>query len=158
ADGVDELRIEERLTPCQAEGPDALGVGVVEEAKGNADVEAIGPLDRHATVRTGQIALVGSGKGEVIGAESPRSRRRSTGSPGACVGIPRHEVHSRRRSALEIIGDGRRLSKKMPGGLVASAKTGYNTTSLFYLFPPDVRVEGGSNREEAETFCGVGRL
>src|SRR5205807_2299516 len=100
--GEDELVIEERLAAGEAERRDALGEGVFEEADGGGDVEAIGPLDRHAAMRAGQVALVRSGEGEVVGPERARAPPHRP-DVGAATGYrswnrPRHATGPARES------------------------------------------------------------
>ena len=40
-----------------------------EEPEGRGDVEPVGPLDGHAAVRAGEVALVRPGEGQVVGPE-----------------------------------------------------------------------------------------
>ena len=81
AQRLHELGIQERLAAGEAEDLDALGVGVLQEAQGDGDVEAVGPLDRHAAVRAAEVALIGPGEGEVVGAEGAVRRRTGRTSP-----------------------------------------------------------------------------
>ena len=69
-EGDQELGVEERLAAGEAEQLDAGGVGLFEEADGGRDVEPVGPLDRHAAVRAGQVALVRAGERKVVRPET----------------------------------------------------------------------------------------
>src|SRR5437763_642091 len=68
----EELGVEERLAAGEAERVDARGVRLFQKADRGRDVEAVGPLDRHAAMRTTQIALIGAGEGEVVRTERAR--------------------------------------------------------------------------------------
>ena len=57
-DRDEKLRVEERLAAGEAEDLDAGRVGLFEKADRGRDVEAVGPLDRHAAMRAGEVALV----------------------------------------------------------------------------------------------------
>src|SRR5262249_53424952 len=63
------LRVEEGFAAGEAEGADAAGVGAFQETQGSADVETVRPFDRDAAMRAGQVALIGTGEGEVVGPE-----------------------------------------------------------------------------------------
>jgi hypothetical protein len=69
AQGDDEFRIQKRLSAGEPQRADAVAVRVLQETQGDSHVEAIGPFDRHAAMRTGQIALVGAGKRQIVGPE-----------------------------------------------------------------------------------------
>ena len=65
-----ELGVEERLAAGEAEEsrcPSAWASSRNRRAR--RDVEPVGPLDRHAAVRAGQVALVRAGEGQVVRAE-----------------------------------------------------------------------------------------
>jgi hypothetical protein len=57
--GQQEFGVQERLAAGEAEHADAVSARLLEKADRGRDVEAVRPLDRHATVRAGQVALVG---------------------------------------------------------------------------------------------------
>src|SRR5207245_8254157 len=73
AEGEEEFGIQKRLAAGEAEDADPIAIGVLQKSHGHVDLESVGPFDRHATVGTHEVALIGAGKGEVVGAESPRS-------------------------------------------------------------------------------------
>src|SRR5205085_11208793 len=67
-----ELGVQERLAAREAENAYSVGMGVLQKAQGDADVEPVGPFDGDTAVRTGQVALVGAGERQVIGPKRPR--------------------------------------------------------------------------------------
>src|SRR6185437_6994773 len=85
-DRNEEFGVKERFAAGEAENCNSGGAGLFQEAQGDADVEAIGPFDGNAAVRATEVALIGAGEREVIGAEgagtaayrpslAPRQRR-----------------------------------------------------------------------------------
>src|SRR5712692_2744928 len=67
AHDVQKLRIKEGLPSGEAKNAYSIGMGVLQEAHGHRDRQALRPFDRHTAVRAAQIALVGAGEGKVIG-------------------------------------------------------------------------------------------
>ena len=51
AHGNHEFDVQKRLAARQTKSANALGACIFEEAQSRFDVEAVGPLDRHTTVR-----------------------------------------------------------------------------------------------------------
>src|SRR5207248_875242 len=74
-DRVDEIGIEERFAARQTEGADTLTPSVFEKAQRDGDVEVIGPLDGNAAMRTGEVTLICSCEGEIIGPKDVPPRR-----------------------------------------------------------------------------------
>ena len=62
-EGDDKLRIQEGFTAGETQHPDAGSARFFQESEGDRDRKSIGPLDRHAAMRAGEIALVGPGEG-----------------------------------------------------------------------------------------------
>src|SRR5262249_27961766 len=71
--GEQELRVEEGLAAGETEDYDSFANGIFEEAQGHLDIEPIRPLDGDAAVRARQIALIGAGEGEIVGAKGARA-------------------------------------------------------------------------------------
>src|SRR5262249_18344775 len=71
AHGMQKLGVEERFAAGEAEGVNAVVPGALQESNRDSDVEPIGPFDRHAAVRTAEVALVGAGEGQVVGPKRP---------------------------------------------------------------------------------------
>ena len=88
-------------------------MGVLQEAQGGGDVQPVGPFDRHAAVRTAEVALVRPGEGQVIGAEgagAPAHRADLAARAGRRNGS-RHRDNSR----AEIVKQFRRAGGVAPG-------------------------------------------
>src|SRR5690349_2208212 len=74
-EGDYEFGIEKRFAARKAEQLDTVSVGVFEELDRSRNVEAIGPFDGDATMRTREVALIGAGEGNVIRTERARAAR-----------------------------------------------------------------------------------
>src|ERR1700682_5947063 len=72
-----EFGIQERFAAGEAKDSNAKLGGLFQKAQGRRNRQPIGPFDGHATMRASEIALVGAGKRQVIGAEGPSSVRGS---------------------------------------------------------------------------------
>src|SRR5205085_707832 len=74
------FRVQERLAAGEAEDLDAIASRLFEETEGDGNGQALGPFDRHAAVRAGQVALVGAGERQVI-------RAKATAGIGSAAGV-----------------------------------------------------------------------
>jgi hypothetical protein len=62
ADCQHELRINKRLAAGQTQDANAVVMSLFHKPQGHGDIESVGPFNRHAAMRTGQVALIGSGE------------------------------------------------------------------------------------------------
>ncbi len=72
-DRVEEFRVQKRLAAGEAERFDSGFVSLFEESYRGGDIEPVGPFNRHAAMWARKIALVRSGKREVVWPERARA-------------------------------------------------------------------------------------
>jgi len=65
-----KLGEQKRFAAGEAEDADAEAIRVFKETDSDGDVEPLGPFDRHAAMRAGEVALVRAGEGQVGSGET----------------------------------------------------------------------------------------
>jgi hypothetical protein len=79
-----ELRIKEWLSASETEDADPSLKGLFKEADSCGDIESVGPFDGNTAMRTGEVALIRPGEGEIVGPKSAGAA--PYGSPFAATG------------------------------------------------------------------------
>src|SRR5262249_25133077 len=94
ADGMDEFRVEKRLSSRKSKRGNAMCVSVFQETQGSANIEAVRPFNRYAAMRAAEIALKSPRKRQVIRPKRacpPLHRSRVTSGQCGLRAVRRHD-------------------------------------------------------------------